>query len=1007
MRHGAAKILATLLAGSVSLPAHASVKSADSFRIGSDGVLCTAENAPADDALRSMFDRKLNIVCRDAAAPVGRIYVLKSTAVEAIARLATVREAAVECGETETADAGFRHPAQRLRCSARDTGLKYNAYVAGSGTRHYAVEGLAGYDSALRLALQTMVLDREVQGTVEAASTEAGDPAAFARLQAGILDPDRALREGYTRNNIGSFAEAAEFFDTLVQRARIGDPGFQRSAEYLANEGLQQSNMGKFAEADARFREAGTALDPEDGYVARLLRNFRAMHALNQRQPERALEILAIRIDTESRAGIETGRLAEGFLDRPITQRLNNDDVSTAFFGGLDVRLSPTEKIALLEAQALQLRGVSLRQAGRAEEAATAQNEALKAFGAIRNGELGSATWLRGGVMLELSAIAEAAGNAGEAQRQIREALQLYEVNYPGSPAVAAVRARLADLLLRLGRKDEARTEYRAVVEASQTGADIGIRTLLSGYFRMLAEIGNAEAAAEFFAASQLLIRPGVAQTQAVFARELSGGSDEAARLFRQSVTLSRDIVRADGEIARLAGVAEPRPEEQQALSAARARRAELGQQQTRVVASLADFPQYRAASNSRLDLAALQQALREAEGYYKFVVAGQDAYGLFVTPQGSRVFRLPDTVARIEENVAKVRDTIAKLESGQLNTYPFDLETSHALFRAMFGTITEPLAEVRHLVFEPDGPLLQLPLNLLVTEAAGIEAYRKRTQAADADQFDFTGIGWLGRDRIVSTAVSAKGFIDVRKIAPSRGQRPYLGLGRNAVPKSLPARQDECDWPLSTWTNPISQRELEVAAGLLGASPGSVITTDAFSDTGLKAIPALSDYRVLHFATHGLVTAPRPECPARPALLTSFGAEGSDGLLSFREIFDLRLDADTVILSACDTAGMATIEATRDAGIATGGNFALDGLVRAFVGAGARAVIASHWPVPDDFKATETLISGMFGEAEIGVGEAMRRVQNRMMDNPLTSHPYYWSGFAIIGDATRPVTSR
>jgi CHAT domain-containing protein len=47
------------------------------------------------------------------------------------------------------------------------------------------------------------------------------------------------------------------------------------------------------------------------------------------------------------------------------------------------------------------------------------------------------------------------------------------------------------------------------------------------------------------------------------------------------------------------------------------------------------------------------------------------------------------------------------------------------------------------------------------------------------------------------------------------------------------------------------------------------------------------------------------------------------------------------------------------------------------------------------------------FGEAEIGVGEAMRRVQNRMMDNPLTSHPYYWSGFAVIGDATRPVTSR
>ena len=57
---------------------------------------------------------------------------------------------------------------------------------------------------------------------------------------------------------------------------------------------------------------------------------------------------------------------------------------------------------------------------------------------------------------------------------------------------------------------------------------------------------------ADLFAASQVLVRPGVAQTQAVLARELSGGSDEAARLFRQSVTLTRDIERARVELARL-----------------------------------------------------------------------------------------------------------------------------------------------------------------------------------------------------------------------------------------------------------------------------------------------------------------------------------------------------------------------------------------------------------------------------------------------------------------------
>jgi CHAT domain-containing protein len=159
-----------------------------------------------------------------------------------------------------------------------------------------------------------------------------------------------------------------------------------------------------------------------------------------------------------------------------------------------------------------------------------------------------------------------------------------------------------------------------------------------------------------------------------------------------------------------------------------------------------------------------------------------------------------------------------------------------------------------------------------------------------------------------------------------------------------------------------------------------------------------------LHFATHGLVTAPQPECPPRPALLTSFDVgEGSDGLLSFAEIFGLRIDADLVILSACDTAGSATIGATREAGVTSGGEFALDGLVRAFVGAGGRTVLASHWPVPDDFDATGRLIGGLFAEDGRATGEALRQSQVGLMDSAETSHPFYWSAFAVVGDgATR-----
>ena len=96
---------------------------------------------------------------------------------------------------------------------------------------------------------------------------------------------------------------------------------------------------------------------------------------------------------------------------------------------------------------------------------------------------------------------------------------------------------------------------------------------------------------------------------------------------------------------------------------------------------------------------------------------------------------------------------------------------------------------------------------------------------------------------------------------------------------------------------------------------------------------------------------------------------------------------------------------ASREAGVATGGNYALDGLVRAFVGAGARSVIASHWPVPDEFDATKRLISGLLG-ARPGepIAQALADAQAGLMDDPKTSHPFYWAAFIILGDGAKPL---
>ncbi|WP_310498322.1 CHAT domain-containing protein [Sandarakinorhabdus sp.] len=1013
-RAGFAVLVAAALAlpgPGAAAPAVPSLKLADSFRIGNAGVLCTAQSRVADAALNSLFDRAYAIVCRDAAAPVGRLYAFRSGkgsfGGDAVVRLGS-------CGTPGPADIADLPQARLARCEK--DGLSRSVYTLTAGRTLFVADGLSGYGAALRIGLQSLARDRATAGIVDVAATEAGDPAAFARVQAGSLDPAQALAEGYLRNNAASFAESSEFFDLLVERSRQGTPGFTRSAEYLGNQGLQQSNLGSFAEADRLFAQAAQAIDTSDPVAARLLRNAEAMHALNQRRPETALAVLD-RPVSGNVGTMAASRIAQGFIDTPLSQRLNNDDAALRALGSGDARLSPEERAAILDAQALYLRGAALDSLGQPAAARAALDSALTDMSSVRGGKVRSIAWMRAAALTALANLQEAGGEATAARAGLLQAATLVSGQFPDSAAALAANARMAALLSRQGDAAGAASLFRSIVTAAQDtpGAGQVLRPLLASWFAQLASSNDPAAPGDFLAAAQVLVRPGVAQTQAVLARELSGGSDEAASLFRQSLTLGRDIVRSDADIARLVSNPEPAPTDVENLVLLRARTEALRRDQTAVLARLADFPRYRSITNNSVTLVKLSGALGANEAYYKLMLVGDDAYALYVTRGGSQLLRVGASASEIGAMVKALRDTIVIFENGRPTTYPFDALAARRLYVALFGPVADKLPAASHLIFEPDGAMLQLPINLLIAADTNVEAYLARTNSDAGDPFDMRGIAWLGRTHMVSTAVSPRAFLDVRAIPASKARRSYLGLGENAVPAQTPPAQTpatmtpiptraDCDWPLSEWGRPVSGAELSLASRLLG--DGQVVTGAGFSDDAIMKMADLKDYRVIHFATHGLVTAPRPECPARPALLTSFGGEGSDGLLSFRDIFDLSLDADTIILSACDTAGAASASATREAGITTGGSFALDGLVRAFVGAGARAVVASHWPVPDSYDATSTLISGLFAQAgQQPVGEALRRSQLGMMDAADTSHPYYWSGFAIIGDAAKPLS--
>jgi CHAT domain-containing protein len=980
----------------------------DSWRIGSSGTsFCSAQNLTSDKALGNMFDAAYSITCRDAALPVGKLYKLKE-ARDAEARVAADRADRAKCQPPRRGNIAGLGAVDLIECRLKDADVSYRAYEFRRGRLLYVAQGLGGYDSALQLALRSLAADRPVRGEISIATTGLGDPAAFARVQAGTLAPDKALEEAYRRNNAGSYAEAAEFFAA----ASIGSTEAPASrAEALVNEALQRSNLGRFAEADSLFARAA-GLVGSDPIVARRLRNYRAIHDLNQGDPKAALDELdkplpKALLDDQNDAA---QRLE---INSAMARQLNADSQ----LGVQSDDLLPAEKAEILDGQALQLRGTALRLTGNQAGAEDALHRADAQLESVRGGKVASMLWMRAQIFGDLGAIAEEHGNRAEADRLYRQAVDLLDVNYPGTAVLLNSKARLAGFLARSGQLDTAEKMFSDIVHSQPDTSNLppSFANVLRPYVDLLLKkADDPKTVAEIFIATQLMVRPGLAQTQAVLARELTGGTDEASRLFRQSVTLERQVERARIELTRLSDLPKPTPQEIARAHLLKATLDSSQKEQLTTQAALADFPRFRAVSSDTIALADLQKILRPGEAYYRMTIVGDHVYATLVTPNSTRAVRLDTTAKQLDDQVSALRDTISVVENGQRTTYPFDVALSHQLYNELFGPFGAAIPAARHLIFEPDGALLRLPPNLLVMDQASVDFYAQRAKGGGDAAYDFRGIAWLGRDRDISTAVSPRAFAQLRAAPPSAGRKEYLGLGQNTPPSAsaasqVPAAADrDCILPLSSWAHPISARELEVAGSLLRKfSPNGVdiVTGDQFTDTAIEARGDLDQYRILHFATHGVVTARAAKCAAQPALLTSFGGSGSDGLLTFREIFDLHLDADLVILSACDTAGKASAAATQQAGLTTGGDVALDGLVRAFVGAGGRLVIASHWPVPDDYDATERLITGLFS-APPGTPTvtALRMSQRQLMDDEKTSHPFYWSAFAAVGDGEMPV---
>jgi CHAT domain-containing protein len=571
-------------------------------------------------------------------------------------------------------------------------------------------------------------------------------------------------------------------------------------------------------------------------------------------------------------------------------------------------------------------------------------------------------------------------------------------------------------------------TEEAATAKAQR------LRLILDAYIRLLAEIRGTplEARAQLDAAAEAFRLADSARGQAV-QRALGAASARLAVRDPALAGLARREQDAGKQIAALEGVlvnALSAASDQQDAGAVAALRGQIAQLRQTRDALRKDierrFPDYAALIDPKpAPLEAARRALRPGEALLATYVSDDATLVWAVPQQGAVAFAAaPLGAARLAAMVAQLRRALDP-QAGTLGEIPpYDVALANQLYAALLKPVEAGWKDAKSLLVVPDKALAQLPFGVLVTAPGKLPADGPMLFAG------YKSVPFLVRQVAITQLPSVAALPTLRALpATSATREPFIGFGDplfNAQQasgiqladagalttrgirlklRSAPKTEGLASAELAMLPRlPDTADEVRAIARALHADPDKDVFVGAAANEHTVETLNLADRRVIAFATHGLVPGDLNGL-TEPALALSAPqvahVEG-DGLLTMDEVLALKLNADWVVLSACNTA----------AGDGAGAE-AVSGLGRAFFYAGARALLVSNWPV--ETTAARNLTTDLFqrqaADPALSRAEALRQAELALIDgtgeaDPATrkvafsyAHPIFWAPFSVVGD--------